>query len=97
MFGLCCYALISVLSSFTITLTGCFALIVFLSVFCGSSSRCRGLIGLQCVIVVFPDHTHLPFGSNPCRFKKINYILFLRIHVGSLIDTTRLFLFLNIH
>ena len=29
--------------------------------FCGSSSWCRGLVGLQCVIVVFPDHTHLLF------------------------------------
>ena len=26
--------------------------------FCDSSSQCRG-VGLQCVIVVFPDHTHL--------------------------------------
>ena len=23
------------------------------------------LVGLQCVIVVFPDHTHLLFGQNP--------------------------------
>ena len=22
-------------------------------------------VGLQCVIVVFPDHTHLLFGQNP--------------------------------
>ena len=30
---------------------------------CGSSSRCRGLVCMQCVIVVFPDHTHLLFNE----------------------------------
>ena len=30
-------------------------------VFCGSSSRCRGLICSIQVIEVFPDHTHLLF------------------------------------
>ena len=32
--------------------------------FCGSSSRCRTWVGLQCVIVVFPDHSHLLFENN---------------------------------
>ena len=33
-------------------------------------------VGLQCVIVVFPDHTHLPFG--PCFFKLSGRVLDLR-------------------
>ena len=61
-----CCAVSGVLSSFAIILMGkrkseswFLYLIAFLvscdCVFCGSSSRCRGLI------VVFSDHTHLPF------------------------------------
>ena len=75
-FALFCYALLCVLSSFAIIIeeeerAGCFAFIVlrmswmwlFLAVL---------WVGLQCVIVVFPDHTHLffmpkfPKFSNKC-------------------------------
>ena len=56
------YALLCVLSSFTLTRkrerererAGCFALIVFLV-----SRYCVPWVGLHYVIVVFPHHTHL--------------------------------------
>ena len=70
------YALLYVLSSFAIILTRkracCFAL----------SSSCLVTVsvlwfflivpwvGLQCMIVVFPDHTHLLFGTMVCRFQQ---------------------------
>ena len=70
-----CYAVLSVLSSFAIILmrtrreiAGCFTLIVFL-VFLTVSILWLFLVGLQCVIVVFPGHTHLlilPSLSWPC-------------------------------
>ena len=42
--------------------TGCFVLIVmWLSVLCISSLRCRGLVSLQSAILAFPGHTHLLF------------------------------------
>ena len=59
------YALLCVLSSFTIILMGNRELVALLCL----SSWCRGIVmclfmfcfwvGLQCVIVVFLDHTHL--------------------------------------
>ena len=64
-----CYALLSVLSSFPIILTGKRELVVLLWL----SSRCYVTVnvvwlfltmpwaGLQCVIVVFPDHSRLLF------------------------------------
>ena len=68
--SLFCYALLCVHSSFAIILKRKRKLVALLLL----SYRCvvtiNGLwffltmpwIGLQCVIVVFPDHTHLPFG-----------------------------------
>ena len=64
-----CYALLSDLSSFPIILTGKRELVVLLWL----SSQCYVTVsvlwmflmmpwfGLQCVIVIFPDHTHLLF------------------------------------
>ena len=64
-----CYSVLCVLSSFAISLMGeesaLIALIVFLV-----SCDCYSVawlfltvpwVGMQCVIVVFPDHTHLLF------------------------------------
>ena len=59
-----CNVVLSFLSSFAIislqeVAAGCFTLclaVVWLSVFCVSSPRCRGLV---CVIVAFPGSTHL--------------------------------------
>ena len=49
---------------------GCFASIV-LQMYCYYKCSVAFLtvpwVGLQCVIVVFPDHTHLLFVSNNCR------------------------------
>ena len=55
--------------------------------FCGSSLRCHG-DGLQCVIVVFPDHTHILLDHvsnvqcfNPPNTSNDNYNL-----IGCLLD-----------
>ena len=67
--SLFCYALLSVLSSFVIILTRkreLFALL-YLSCWCLVTVNVLPLfllvlwVGLQCVIVVFPDHSHLLF------------------------------------
>ena len=69
--SLFCYALLCVNSSFTIILKRKRKLVAFLLL----SYRCSvtinvlwlfltvSSVGLQCVIVVFPDHTQLRFGS----------------------------------
>ena len=65
-----CYALLCVLSSFAIIWkrkrerAGCFAFIVFwVSCYCKCSVALLTVpwVGLQYVIVFFPDHTHLRF------------------------------------
>ena len=68
--SLFCYALLCVHSSFAIILKRKRKLVALLLL----SNRCIvnvnvlwlfltvPLVGLQCVIVVFPDHTHLPYG-----------------------------------
>ena len=62
MFHFCC-ALLCVLSSFATILMGkradCFTLFVFLVFVIVMWLFIT--VGLQCVIVVFPDHTHLLF------------------------------------
>ena len=67
--SLFCYALFCVHSSFAIVLMGKRELVALLSL----SSWCLVIVvwlflavpwvGLQCIIVVFPDHTHLPFSN----------------------------------
>ena len=45
---------------------GCFVLIAFLqycACYCSVAVPPGPWIDLQCVIVVFPDHTHLPFSE----------------------------------
>ena len=49
----------------------CLADVLFLLMFCPSSSMCL-LVGLQCVIVVFPNHTHLHFSCNSIITKNIS-------------------------
>ena len=70
--SLFCYALLCDHSSFTIILKSKRKLVAFVLL----SYRCivtitvlwlfltMPWVDLQCVIVVFPDHTHLPFGMN---------------------------------
>ena len=66
-----CYALLCVRSSFAIILKRkCkFAALLLLSYRCNVTINVLWLfltmpcVGLQCVIVVFPDHTHLHFRS----------------------------------
>ena len=68
--SLLCYALRCVLSSFAITLKRQRKLsaLLLLSYRCIVTINVLWLlltltwVGLQCVIVVFPDHTHLQFG-----------------------------------
>ena len=88
--SLLCYALLCVHSSFAIILNRKRKLVALLLL----SYRCIvtinvlwlfftvPLVGLQYVIVVFPDHTHLPFGLrlegavfNPCHAEH-KYIMF---------------------
>ena len=66
-FFMLCYTLLYVLASFAIILmvkirAGCFTLFDFLmpcDFYCSVATP-RGTMGcLQCVIVVFPDHSHL--------------------------------------
>ena len=62
----------------------CFSLIVFLmscGFECSVSFLMVPLIGLQCVVVVFPDHTHLPFEANisPLVNVKHFYLLLLQL------------------
>ena len=61
---LCFYALLCALSGFAIIMTCCFAFIVlWTSDYCKCSVALpqAARVGLQCVIVVFPDYTHLLF------------------------------------
>ena len=68
-FVLCWYALHCVLSSFAIILKRRRELVALLLLSYGCFVSVNGLwlfltvpwVGLQCVIVVFPDHTHLSF------------------------------------
>ena len=78
MFGLYFwYALLSDLSSFAIILTRKRELAVMLLLSCLVNVSVLWLfltvpwVGLQCVLVVFPDHTHLRFGTRgiPSMFK----------------------------
>ena len=63
-----CYALLYVLSSFAIILKRKRELVALLLLSCGCLATLNVLllfltvpwVGLTCVIVVFPDHTHLP-------------------------------------
>ena len=67
--SLFCYALLCVLSSFAIILKRKGELVAFLLLSCGCLVAVFVMwlflpmlwVGLQCVIVVFPDHTHLLF------------------------------------
>ena len=94
------YSLLCVLSSFAIILKRkreLFALLLL-------SFRCLvtvnvlwlflmvPLVGLQCVIVVFPDHSHLLFAKGHCRLKHCvnkystlklfsEFLLILHIHI----------------
>ena len=67
--SLCCYALLSALSSFIIILLrerdGKLVVLLYMSSLCLVTVSVLWLflkvpwVGLQCVIVVFPDHTHI--------------------------------------
>ena len=70
--SLFCYTVLSELSNFAIPKEeraallyfNCLLGVVWLSVFCGSSLRCHGLVGLQCVIVAVPViHTWIQRGG----------------------------------
>ena len=65
-----CYALLCVHSNFAIILKRKLVALLFLSYRCIVYVNVLWLfltvpwVGLQCVIVVFPDHTNLPFGDS---------------------------------
>ena len=80
--SLFCYALLCVHSLFSITLKRKRKLVtlLLLSYRCNVTVNVLWLflavpwVGLQCVIVVFPDHTHLRFGNKTSigKYKSIN-------------------------
>ena len=84
-----CYALLGVHSSFAIIMKRKRKLVALLLL----SYRCIVTInvlwffltvpwvGLQCVIVVFPDHTHLLFGV--CKYVILRHICTARIIITS--------------
>ena len=73
-----CCVMRCVLSSFAVILMGCFTLFVFLCLVIGivlcSSSWVWG-DGQRCVVVVFPDYTHLLFFNKQKLFVKECLIL----------------------
>ena len=83
LWSLCCYTfLLCVHSSFAIILTRKRELVDLLSLSCLRLMTVAILwlfltmswVDLQCVIVIFPDHTHLPFCKNRAT-EKGRYIL----------------------
>ena len=78
--SLFCYALLCVLTSFAIILKWKkkLAALLLLSYRCIVTVKCSvvlpygAVVGLQCVIVVFHDHTHLLFKTNNIPTKQLN-------------------------
>ena len=87
--SLCCYALLSALSSFIIILLrereGKLVVLLYMSSLCLVTVSVLWLflkvpwVGLQCVIVVFPDHTHLLL-SVAAENKANSFIFLLQYH-----------------
>ena len=96
MFVFFCYALLCVHSSFAIILKRKRKLValLLLSYSCIVTINVLWLfltvpwVGLQYVIVVFPDHTHLPFGEICIKVKVKDKAIAFLVHKIYFIDNT---------